>query len=255
MLERIRGFFAGREPRGSGHRAAASSFHLWWDLPRTGPVLEVAVVLEVEEPPVVERLYFWALQVGFSDDGGTRPGGAHIGLQWNPAHPGHGAVNWGGYASQQRGGAILQGSASGLPSARQDPNTRDYPWLPGRRYRLRVTPTPEERGWWRGTVTDLDTGTETVVRDLRGGGSRLVDPVVWSEVFADCDDPRVAVRWSDFRVVDAVGQTFAPRALRVNYQAPERGGCPNTNSVVVGGTAIQATNSERVIPQGASLRL
>lgn len=246
----------GAQPRPPGaptRRSQASSFHFWWgDDARL--FVEVAATLEVVRPPVFDRLYFWALQVSFVDDG-RRVAGGHLGLQWNPRHPGHGAVNWGGYAAQALGGGILDGSPSALPSSRNDRNTRDYPWQPGRPYRLRVHPAPGQAGAWRGEVTDLTTGEAAVVRDLHGGGDRLVAPVVWSEVFAECGDPSVAVRWSDLVGVTADGEQVATRAGRVNYQPTELGGCPNTNTTVDTQGVLQTTNTSRTTPQGTLLTL
>src|ERR1700710_3128770 len=75
-----------------------SSFHLWWQgLEGGAPLVEVAATLEVLRAPTANRLYFWALQASFLSSTGSH-GAAHIGLQWNPRHPGSTAVNWGGYA-------------------------------------------------------------------------------------------------------------------------------------------------------------
>ena len=161
--------------------------HLRWD-PPPPPSLEVAVTLEIVEPPVVPQLYFWAMQASFVERG-RRVGGAHLGLQWYSLHPGSTAVNWGGYRD---GAGELEGEASQLPSATGNPNTRDFMWLPGRPYRLRISGDGD--GWWSGEITDLTTGEATVVRRLYGGGTELSEPVVWSEVFARCDDPSVTVR-------------------------------------------------------------
>ena len=57
-----------------------SSFHLWWQDAPPEPVVAVEVTLEVVEAPVVDRLYFWALQATFND-ATTDHGGAHLGLQ------------------------------------------------------------------------------------------------------------------------------------------------------------------------------
>jgi len=216
--------------------------HLWWD-PPPAPTTEVSVVLEVLEPPTVAHLYFWALQVSFVDDAGRRVGGAHLGLQWYDLHPGSTAVNWGGY----RDGASLRGSnatsreldgeESALPSATKNRNTRDFAWRPRTPYRLRVTGDGD--GWWRGDVTDLTTDETTVVRRLHGGGTLLADPVVWSEVFARCDDPTVTVRWS---------QPQPPwRAVRPTYQSYADGGCTNTRSEPDGDTGawVQRTSYTR----------
>jgi hypothetical protein len=228
-------------------RRSASSFHLGWQLPPgAGHLVAAAVTLEVTHPPVVDDLYFWALQVDFPG-----AGGAHLGLQWNRALPSFGAVNWGGYAPD---GALLSGTESRLPSTPGDPNTRDYPWQPEREYRLTVRRAGE--GLWRGEVTDLATNETGVVRDLRAASRFLARPMVWSEVFARCDDPTVTVRWSDFAVETERGDHIPPKALAVNYQSHADGGCANTTSVLDGrGGVLQVTNSERTTRQGTALPL
>jgi len=234
---RTRGF----PPSGNG----ASSFHLGWRLPRgAGQLVAAGVTLEVLTPPVVGHLYFWALQVSFPG-----AGAAHLGLQWNHRHPGFGAVNWGGYTA---GGSLLTGTPSPLRSTPDDPNTRDYPWEPERAYRLRVQRVGD--GAWRGEVRDLGTGEMTTVRDLMAGAPFLGDPMVWSEVFARCDDPSVTVRWSDLEVVSEAGDRFVPTALAVNYQSHADGGCANTTSLLdEAGGALQVTNAERSTPQGQAI--
>jgi len=233
----------GFPPSGNG----ASSFHLGWRLPPgAGHLVSASVTLEVLSPPVVDHLYFWALQVVFPG-----AGAAHLGLQWNHRHPAFGAVNWGGYAAD---GSLLMGTESPLPSTPADPNTRDYPWLSGRPYRLRVHRTDESA--WRGGVTDLSVRDATTVRDLNAAAPYLGDPMVWSEVFARCDDPPVTVRWSEFEVVTDSGDRFAPTALAVNYQSHADGGCANTTSVLDDrGGVLQITSTERTTPQGAVLPL
>ena len=226
----------------------ASSFHLAWEVPPV-PLTEVAATVEVLEPPTVPMLYFWALQVSFFD-GPARRGGAHLGLQYHPAYPDGGAVNWGGYGE---GAGELDGSASALPSALDNPNTRSYPWSPGRPYRYRIHRSPE-RGW-RGTVTDLETGLATSVRDLWVDGELLADPMVWSEVFAHCDHPTTAVRWSDLTATTVTGQVVQARTVRLNYQTEGAGGCANTDTSVDGTGFVQRTATERRHPTGTRLTL
>jgi len=236
---RTRGF----PPSGNG----ASSFHLFWRLPPdAGHLVEATATLEVVTPPAVDHLYFWALQVAFPG-----AGAAHLGLQWNHRHPGFSAVNWGGYAAD---GSLLAGTASSLPSTPDDPNTRDYPWKPARPYRLGVRRAGE--AVWRGEVTDLVSGDVTVVRDLMATAPFLGDPMIWSEVFARCDDPSITVRWSDFEVVTDHDDRFAPTAFTVNYQSHGDGGCANTTSVRDDRRGVlQRTNTERLTPHGATLAL
>jgi hypothetical protein len=236
---RTRGF----PPSGNG----ASSFHLGWRLsPGAGHLVAASVTFEVVTPPLVDHLYFWALQVTFPG-----AGAAHLGLQWNDRHPGFGAVNWGGYAAD---GSLLAGTESSLSSTPADPNTRDYPWKPRRAYRLGVHRAGE--GMWRGEVTDLTTGEAVTVRELFAASPFLGDPMVWSEVFARCDDPSVAARWSDFEIRTEAGDRFAPTALTVNYQSHADGGCANTTSVPDDqGGVVQVTSNERTTPQGTALPL
>ena len=220
--ERLRGY-----PTSSNR---ASSMHLRWD-PSPPPVLEVAVTLEIVEPPVVDELYFWALQASFLD-AGRHLGAAHLGLQWYSPHPGSTAVNWGGYRD---GAGELDGEPSTLPSATSNPNTRDFTWRPRTPYRLRIRGDGD--GWWTGSVTDVTTQETTTVRRLHGGGDALAHPIVWSEVFARCDDPSVIVRWSDFAPT--------PSRLRPSYQSHVDGGCANTTSQRDGDAYLQVTNTER----------
>jgi hypothetical protein len=211
----------------------ASSLHLHWD-PPPRPTRAVSAVLEIVEPPVVDHLYFWALQASFVDRG-RRIGGAHLGLQWYDRHPGRTAVNWGGYRD---GAGELDGDTSALPSATRNPNTRDFVWHARTPYRLTISGDGD--GWWTGAVTDMSTDRTTVVRRLHAPGStELANPVVWSEVFARCDDPRVTVRWSDLQP--------APSTLRPTYQSHADGGCANTWSRPdERGGWLQSTNHTRI---------
>lgn len=231
----------GRPPSANG----ASSFHLrWGGLPPDAALVEIAVTLEVVTRPVAAQLYFWALQAGFAGPGG-RLGAAHLGLQWYAPHPGSTAVNWGGYAAT---GGILDGTESALPSATGNPNTRDLAWEPGRPYRLAIGPGARP-GWWRGTVDGV------AVRELHGGGDRLVDPIMWAEVFARCDDPTVTVRWSELTARTAAGEVVEPDHVGVTYQATADGGCDNTTVGRDDRGVIQVTGVERLVPPGAVLRL
>jgi hypothetical protein len=259
----------------------ASSFHLLWRLPqtaRTARLVEASAVLEVLTPPGVPALYFWALQVDFVDRRGVW-GGGHTGLQWNARYPGGTAINWGGYAAQELGGAVLEGTTSALPGFADDPHTLAYSWLPGRAYRFRVYRSPEVIGAWRADVADVLLEDRKVIRDLlparaqdRGvlhrllsrwdgsqpetaGAGFLARPMVWAEVFAECDDPSVSVRWSDLQAVDDEGAVLRAEEVAINYQAAAEGGCPNTSVAVDGIGVVQTTNTARLVEQGSVLVL
>ena len=234
----------------------ASSFHLGWGA--TSAATGVSVTLEILDPPVVPRLYFWALQADMGA-AGRRAGGAHLGLQWHPGHPGSTAVNWGGYRAS---GQELHGSDSVLRSATGNPNTRDFAWSPGRPYRLSIErsaadpgrPVPSGMTAWRGSVQDLHTGEIQVVRDLYMDGDSIVGVTMWSEVFARCDDPTVSVRWSR-PVVHLPDRDVEIAQVSVNYQSVADGGCTNTDSTADGVGVVQRTAVGRSTPQGTRLAL
>ena len=118
---------------------------------------------------------------------------------------------------------------------------------PQRPYRLRVYRSPDVPGPGAPSVTDLASGEATVIRDLMhpSGPARarrgraapaaadagyLRRPMVWSEVFADCDAPSVVVRWSDLSGDrPRTASIVRPEAVRVNYQSHQAGGCANTS--------------------------
>ena len=239
----------GQPPSGNG----ASSLHLMWEVP-AGRWTEVRVELTVVESPTVDRLHFWALQVGFGGESGG--GGAHLGLQWYPRHPGSTAANWGGYGPS---GGELAGGPLAVPSATGNPNTGDYPWRPGDPYVLTVRrsprPAPDGAAAWTGVITDVERGDELELRDLWAGGSHLTGPMVWSEVFADCDAPTTAVRWRRPEVVGDDGTVVAVTRARVNYQRIDDGGCATTDSSVEGDGFVQRTGTARRTRPGSILAL
>ena len=228
----------------------ASSFHLWWDLPAGERYTAASVTLVVTERPDVNRLVFVALQVAFIN---PRGGGAHLGLQHNPRFPYGSAANWGGYDSH---GGLLKGTESPLPSTRNDVNTRDFAWHQGVAYRLAVARGAERGdGWyaWEGTITDLGSGEETVVRRLWSAGTFIRAPVVWTENFAPCDAPSFQARWSDAAVVTDKDEAMEVSTMRTGYQTFSAGGCTNTDTVVDGDAFVQTTSVERSARPGTVL--
>ena len=230
----------------------ASSLHLWWDLPVGDRYTAASVTLEIVKRPDVERLVFFALQVAFINPGG---GGAHLGLQHNPRFPGMSAANWGGYDPH---GGLLEGTESPLPSTPNDVNTRDFPWREGVAYQLVIT-RGEERadGWraWEGTITDLRSGEETLVRRLWSAGEYLRAPVVWTENFAPCDAPSFQVRWSNAAVATNDGEIVPVTTMRTDYQAYAAGGCTNTDTVIEGSAFVQTTSTQRTTKPGTTLTI
>ncbi|HMK11221.1 MAG TPA: hypothetical protein VK461_06550 [Acidimicrobiales bacterium] len=232
-----------------GFLRRVSSFHLWWEEPPSEPVVAVSVTLEVVEAPSIDRLYFWAVQASFTD--GTKSfGGAHLGLQWNPAHPDSRAVNWGGYPELGQWSAVMDGSASPLPSKPSDPNTRDFSWQPGVPYRLRISRS--DIGW-RGEVDDTVSGEGHLIRDLLVPGDRLTSAVMWSEVFAPCDAPSAMVRWTRPEWETTSGSVTSPTRVRATF--PASGDCPNTEVGVDASGVWQRTNTRRTHRDGDVLVL
>ena len=227
----------------------ASSFHFWWDVAE--PLAWVSVDLEASLPPGAGGLAFFALQASFWSAGGHE-GGAHTGLQRHPRHPEGRAVNWGGY---DRDGAVLPGSESPLPSALDDPNTRDYPWETETRYRLTIGPRTlrPEGAAWPARIRDLEADRETTIRELFCPGDHLRAPVVWTELFCDCDAPGVAARWTRPRAADPDGRPVPVTGGRVTYQPYESGGCSNTDVSISEGAVVQQSNRPRGAPHQARL--
>lgn len=207
------------------------------------------MTLTIDHEPPHHHLVFWALQVDFASGWGSA-GGAHLGLQWNPRHPGFRAVNWGGY---DREGRVLAGSRSPLPSTPGDPNTRDYAWSPGQPYQLTVR-AGDEPGRWTGSIVAMADGHEQVIRDLFVTADALVRPIVWSEVFARCDDPSVAATWRD-PVAHTANGPVKPVAYRLSYQSEEAGGCSNTDVVRTDEGIRQVTAVDRRTPAGTLVPL
>lgn len=233
----------------------ASSMHLWWSLPDGERLTAVRATLEITEPPTVDRLYFWAIQVAFvRPDGGA----AHLGLQHNRRHPGSTAANFGGYAPRDVGG-LLDGIAPDLPSTPNDPNTRDFAWEPNRRYRFSIERldegAPEEFFAWRGAIEDVGANRVSVVRVLFSRGKYLRRPVVWTEAFARCEHPSVAARWTDLEAEGETRGVMPITAGQVNYQQHQAGGCDNTDIDVEGDGWVQRTATERTVPVGTVLSI
>ncbi len=231
----------------------ASSHHLFWRLPEVAePIVEATVEIRVAEPPSVDRLYFWALQASFAEHG-LVSGAGHFGLQHHPSYPDGGAVNWGGYFSAASGrSGELPGSPLAVPSTLDNPNTGDYRWSVDSIYRYRIARA--DPGAWAGSITDLASGDELLLRHLYCVGTGLRDLIVWTEAFADCDAPGTAVHWNNPRAITASGEVVEPIGALVNYQSVADGGCSTSDSVVgADGAWIQRTGVARGTPQGSVL--
>lgn len=215
------------------------------------PLRAVSAVLEIVSGPAQPHLYFWALQASFQSSAGQRRGAGHLGLQYHPSYPGNGAVNWGGYHDPSSGSGVLDGTGSTLSSTLGNANTFDYPWVVGHRYRLEIALV--EPGRWRGSVTDLAADTTTVIRELFVDADHLVDPMIWSEVFADCDAAPVEIRWSSLAAASVDGPFVRPTGVALSYQREADGGCSNSSTTIEDGWLIQRTATERVHAHGARL--
>jgi hypothetical protein len=113
-----------------------------------------------------------------------------------------------------------------------------------------------DAGWWLATVTDMETGIVTTIRQLDGGGDHLESPMVWAEVFAPCDGPPVSIAWSDLEVAVPGGRWRRIDEVTVNYQDYAAGGCTNTTSRRdERGRLVQSTNTARTTANRAVLSL
>ena len=233
---------------------SASSFHLFWQLPapaRTARLVEVSAVLEVvtaSDCPgavllgVAGRFSRWPRESG---EGGT------------PVCSG--TADTVGERRSIGAAMRLLGLAGRCCPARCPPfpvsKTIPIRWSIAGHLGCRTgfgsiaPPTPPERGGPRSPTWRLDR--PTVIRDLWSGHARrpgllsralskaraqadavaeeagfLTGPMVWSEIFAECDAPSVTVRWSEFQAVDETGAVWRPDAVSVNYQPGRDGRLP-----------------------------
>jgi hypothetical protein len=74
-------------------------------------------------------------------------------------------------------------------------------------------------------------------------------------VFAACDAPGTAVRWSDLALRSSDGGRATVAGVQVNYQAVSDGGCATTNSSVDADGFVQRTGEARRTAHGARLRI
>lgn len=241
---------------GQPNASGASSFHVWWDGSYlTDTYEEASVVLRVLDNPPNMDLYFWALQLSFGD-GADELSGAHVGLQWNANYPSYNAVNWGGYTSDATP-SELEGEAymaSTYETVDSLTNTFDYIWSRNTDYLLRVFKVASEGGdpvgttRWRATITDIEsaTPTETVIRDVFGYGDQIHGITMWTEMFAECSEPRVSVEWKDMEcLVEGTSAVVNPNHFIITYQEIASGGCHNTNTSLSGAVFTQSSGSER----------
>ena len=136
-------------------------------------LVEVSAVSEVLQPPTVRRLYFWALQVTFS------PRNARCARSPSPGCSGtalsgsdRGELGWVCACRHWRAAQGVGILASECLAMVPTPATSR--WEPGRRYHLRCVAvpspdTPANVHSWR-TITDLESGRDTRVRDLHTEG-------------------------------------------------------------------------------------
>ena len=248
--------------------------HLFWRMPDHAPLCEVSVDFELLDEPTTPSLYFWALQAGFADTQGGH-GAGHFGFQWNRDYRAHRAVCWGGYAGAggELSGGPMMTSGPVTPSPDGNPNVCGFEWTTNQVWTWRIralsaaSPSATQGSVvWRAEIEDPRSGRIWPIRDLWCRGDRLIDPMVWSEIFARCDDDPVRVRWSRFTATTADGLVVTPLALAVNYQRVQDGGCTNTDARLGAPTdhgkesepavgVIQVTNSPRSTPQGATIEL
>ena len=226
-----------------------SSFHLWWQDAPPEPVVAVEVTLEVVEAPVVDRLYFWALQATFND-ATTDHGGAHLGLQWNPRYPGSRAANWGGYANVGQWGVDPRGHSVAAPEHAERPEHPRLPVAAGRavplahlavrRRMARRDHRHDDRAHAARARPSHRRRPTDVADDVVGGLRPLRSP--------ERDGALVEPEWTT-----ASGRVVSPTRVRVTF--PSGGDCPNTDVGTDGIGVFQRTNTPRTHRDGDVLVL
>ena len=185
----------------------------------TQPLLECSAVLEVVVPPSVPRLYFWALQASFSD-GTPTPRRCPPRIAVEHQVPAVGRRPTG--ADTPRTGRCCRGPSPRCPSTRKDPNTRDYPWIAGHRYRLQDR--PQRRDQRRHGRLAGNDHPHRVGRRGQGARSPHQGASTWSGRWCGrrCSPgasiPTTVVRWSDLRAID--GRRHGDSSSRRSGQLP-----------------------------------
>ena len=159
------------------------STHTWLDYaPGVSNVQSYDVDVRIDafpDSPDPGWLYYFAIQVNFSDGGG----GAHGGLQWAS---GGQKANWGGYDLRYAGDV--------------QSIVIDHPWASGTWYRYHVVrdeSLPDGTWAWGFSIENLSTGAVCPLGDVYSTGSFISGCVVWMETGYGvvATTPRAQVRW------------------------------------------------------------
>jgi hypothetical protein len=184
--------------------------------------------------------YFWAHQFALRGSGHPASGG-YVGLQANgsyPPTPTKVAIFSIWNALDAEGDGVAQpfgGEGTGYQTLIR------FPWVAGRRYRLRVR-CCDTAGWWRAGVRDADGGTEHEIgRILVPAAWAKLDTssIVWTELFfppiAACDEMECASSiWAGFT---ANGGTVRPTSMEPRFGEPA--GCGNSLITLLADGAVR----------------
>lgn len=177
------------------------SIHTWLE-PRRTDIYEYGVDVCIEKFPVSPGqswLYFFSLQVNFTEDDEW----GHGGLQWAGTaefqSSGNLGINFGG-GSQSRGyGGLCQ-------------TNKPFEWKVGRWYHfhvLRLERISESRYEWGFRVQDIETKFEVNCGTIHTQSEFITQALVFTETGygVKCDTPPAVVLWSDpnFNTADGVG--------------------------------------------------
>lgn len=227
----------------------ASSQYLIFD-PEYGA--ELTVNLEVLATPSQTRMINWIIQTDFTNDSDIVVGSGFLGLRYDPVFPNSHAVL--ASASSALDGSDLTGPTSALPSITGEPAVRNFDWVTGRRYLLRIYPYSGFQ--WRFEITDLTTSVTTVVRDISiPDGTYVRGAILYTEAFVDCQTTSSA-RWSNLQWMTVYeDDLITPTTAVAAYQGYAEGGCTNSNQTASGGGVVQATGVARTTPHNSTITI
>ena len=160
-------------------------------------------------------LYYWALQTDFSAMAyppsfayptlpskpadfckNTTTAWGHVGFQYTKTRK---MANWGGGGD---GSGVADYSCGGT-------DVTDVTWQTGKWYEYKVKRGANQgpKLWkWKGTITDVQSGTVVYDYDIFGG-EHITYGVVWTELIGvKCDDPEIRTEWKEPYYANSAGK-------------------------------------------------
>lgn len=237
---------AGQVPLAQGPEP--KSTHTWLDSDQT-EIYSYNIDIRVTDfPSQLEPnwLYYFSLQVNFTDHDEWSHGGFQYAAASEFANNNNLGVNWGGGSDWAGYGGIGR-------------TNTPYTWETDTWYRYRVWRLEKEQdGLWRWlfTVTNYETGEERQLGTVVTKSDWIKNAVVWIETGygVQCDTEKVRIEWRNPQFNSAAG-TFVPNKATADYNGTCEGAL-STNQGMISTqplTWYQETHANREVAKGTRM--